>query len=571
MLFILKRTFIGNQLSDGSKIFFSKDKLQEEIDELKKELEQNQDLVKSLMNNLKQEQNSKSEFLANISHDLRTPLSLILGNLELAMEDKNAYCSPSVRTNIESSYKNAKRLVYLSEEINDLNRLEKGSLNLQIEHVQLVPFVTVLSDMFSSSAEFKGIKLTYITTLKSSDCVKIDTRQFEKIYYNLIANAIMHFDQGDTITISTSKCDDKIMLEFADTGFGIAPSYLPHLFDRFHSVTRSESQSRVGLGIGLPLVKELVSLHGGDISVRSELGKGSSFLISLPASKSTMGMMATLTDYIQSQHEMGRTSRRTESSSSIDLTNQEGKKSRILIVDDHPEIRHYIRQILEEKYDVKEAAHGLEGLDHLANQRIDLIVTDLMMPWMDGFELIDSIQNNPEYRRIPMLIVSARISDYDQEKVLTKGINNYLQKPFDEKELILRINNLVSTKSAEESFDTLAIRQNLESSGVEILHKVEGFIMENIEDTNLSVLQLGDAIAASERQVYRLIKKVTGKTPYEYITDVRLQYADYLIRKNKVRCASEAARNVGIKNVTTFNKQYEKRFGTKSFQILGES
>ena len=145
-------------MSDGSKIFFSKDKLQEEIEELKKELEQNQDLVKSLMNNLKQEQNSKSEFLANISHDLRTLLSLILGNLELAMEDKNAYYSPSVRTNIESSYKNAKRLVYLSEEINDLNRLEKGSLNLQIEHVQLVPFVTVLSrHVFIIGRSSKGL------------------------------------------------------------------------------------------------------------------------------------------------------------------------------------------------------------------------------------------------------------------------------------------------------------------------------------------------------------------------------------------------------------------------------
>jgi transcriptional regulator GlxA family with amidase domain len=167
-----------------------------------------------------------------------------------------------------------------------------------------------------------------------------------------------------------------------------------------------------------------------------------------------------------------------------------------------------------------------------------------------------------------LLIVSARITDQDREKALIQGINEFIQKPFDKKELVLRISNLIESKDNRQEFDDIAARQNLEGVGKEILKKIETYIKDNIEDTNLGVLQLGDAIAASERQVYRLIKKVTGKTPYEYITEVRLQYADYLIRKNMVRSASETARSVGIKNVTTFNRQYQKRFGKKPAELL---
>ena len=541
-------------------------RLSEKIQGQKEEIEKDKGMIEEQAEKLKELDAAKSRFFANVSHDLKTPLSLILGNLELVMEDKDSSISPASKKFIETSFKNTKRLVYLTDEINDITRLEEGKIRLKKENVQIVPFLKVLSDMFKSSAEYKGVKLNLSTELNSSVAALIDSRQFEKVFYNLVSNAIRHTQKGDKINIGLYKKEDTVCIEFSDTGEGIHESALPHVFDRFYQSKFNEYRTKEGLGIGLALVKELVELHNGKITVTSEIGVGTNFVVSLPSTQAD-AVFAPVSEFIQAQQETNR-GLENESSSLVDIGDQEAIKPRILIVDDHPEIRYYIRQILEEQYDVQEAAHGLEALDILANRGIDLILTDLMMPWMDGFELIEAIQENDEYRKIPMLIVSARISDNDREKALIKGINNFIQKPFDRKEMILRISNLLEANSTSNPFDDVATRQQLDTAGVEVLKKVEEYIRENIEDTNLGVLQLGDAIAASERQVYRMIKKVTGKTPYEYITDVRIQYADYLIRKNKVRSASDAARSVGIKNVTTFNRQYEKRFGSKPSELL---
>ena len=547
--------------------FISRKRLSIKIQQQNEEIKKDKDVIEAQSEKLKELDDAKSRFFANVSHDLKTPLSLILGNLELVMEDHESSISPASKKFIETSFKNTKRLVYLTDEINDITRLEEGKIKLKKENVQIIPFIKVLSDMFKSSAEYKGVKMNLTTTLTSSEAALIDSRQFEKVFYNLVSNAIRHTQRGDKIVISVYKESETICIDFKDTGEGIHESELPHVFDRFYQSKFNEYRTKEGLGIGLALVKELIELHNGKIEVTSELGRGTSFKVSLPATQSEGIVLAPVSEYIQSQQDTNR-GLENESSSLIDISDSDVVKPRVLLVDDHPEIRYYIRQVLEEKYDVQEATHGLEALDILAIQGIDLILTDLMMPWMDGFELIEAIQENEEYRKIPMLIVSARISDNDREKALIKGINNFIQKPFDKKELALRISNLLEKKTASNPFDEVASRQKLDAVGVEILKKVESFIRENIDDPNLGILQLGDAIAASERQVYRMIKKVTGKTPYEYITDVRIQYADYLIRKNRVRSASEAARSVGIKNVTTFNKQYQKRFGKKPAELL---
>lgn len=547
--------------------YMVKKRLSEKIKGQKEEIEKDKELIEKQAEKLKELDKAKSRFFANVSHDLRTPLSLIIGNLELVMEDRDSSISPASKQSIETSFKNCKRLIYLTDEINDITRLEEGKIKLRRESVQIVPFLKVLSDMFRSSAAFKGVKLYFEADVPSSQAVSIDSRQFEKVYYNLVSNAIRHTKEGDSITVSVLKEGDEIKILFSDTGEGIHESVLPNIFDRFYQSKYNEYRTKEGLGIGLALVKDLIDLHDGKISAESRLGEGTTFTVSLPASSSVEGaIISPVSEYIQSHQEVNKGLEK-QSQASLDMDSNR-EKPRVLIVDDHPEIRYYIRQILEEDYNVQEASHGLEALDVLDSQRIDGIITDLMMPWMDGFELIEAIQSNEEMSKIPMLIVSARITDEDKEKALIQGINNYLQKPFDRKELTLRLANLIENKESESDFKMIATRQNLEPFGEEILKKIEGYIKENIEDTNLNVLQLGDAIAASERQVYRLIKKVTGKTPYEYITDVRMQYADYLIRKGMVRSASEAARSVGIKNVTTFNKQYESRYGTKAASLL---
>jgi signal transduction histidine kinase/DNA-binding response OmpR family regulator len=546
-------------------------RLSNEIQGQKDQMEKDKNIIEQQANKLRELDEAKSRFFANVSHDLRTPLSLILGNLELVMEDKESAISAASKKRIETSFKNSKRLLYLTDEINDITRLEEGKIKLKKENVQIVPYIKVLVDMFRSSAEYKGVTLDFEPIVPSTEVVLIDPRQFEKIFYNLVSNAIRHTKSGDSITIRALRSDGHLHLEFEDTGEGIHPDALPYIFDRFYQSKHNEYNTREGLGIGLALVKDLMELHQGKITLQSTLGKGTTFVLEFESVTASSGLVSPASDYVSLRQSTDR-----------DLTSKTGsrvvtpidrdKRQRILIVDDHPEIRYYIRQLLEEDYDVLEAAHGIEALELLKNQPADLIISDLMMPWMDGFELIEELQQDEDFSKIPILIVSARITDTDKEKALIKGINDYLQKPFEKKELVYRINNLLEMKNnwsnGDNPFAEMASRQKLDHMGQEIIKKLEDYIKDHIDDVNLSVLHLADAVAASERQVYRLIKKVTGLTPHEYIVEVRMQFADYLIRKNKVKSASEAARSVGIRNVTTFNRQYEKKFGVKPAEIL---
>lgn len=542
----------------------------------KDQIEQDRNTIQLQADKLKELDKAKSRFFANVSHDLRSPLSLIIGNLEMITEDEESYLTPSSRKHLDVGFKNSKRLLYLTDEINDITRLEEGKINLRFEQVRVTSYLKMLAELFVSTAEYKGINLKFTSLVSLDALISIDPRQFEKIFYNIVSNAIRHTMKGDKIEIIVRQEADRIVIEFEDTGEGISQESLPHIFDRFYQSTENEYQSREGLGIGLALVKELVELHHGKISVSSELKKGTTFVVSLPTVVSA-GSNATKTieksEFIYEQQRIFRDLEvESKVNLNVDMAISDSSKPNVLLVDDHPEIRYYIRQILEENYRILEAAHGLEAMDLLKEVSIDLIITDLMMPWMDGFELIEAINSNPDFKKIPLLVVSARISGYDKEKVLFQGVNDYLQKPFSKKELVLRIENLLKQKdkyaSENQSVFSTLVNDNYLEVEKGILIKLENVVKSKISDPNLSVYTLTDELAASERQVYRLVKKLTGLTPYEYISEIRMQAADYLIRKNKVKNASEAAKQVGIKNVTTFSKQYEKKFGVKPIDIL---
>ncbi|MEQ8240657.1 MAG: response regulator, partial [Cyclobacteriaceae bacterium] len=538
-----------------------------EIRDQKDEIQKDKDLIEAQSKKLMELDAAKSRFFANVSHDLRTPLSLILGNIDMLKDDGDNFLTPQGKRNLDISIKNCKRLLYLTDEINDLTKLEEGKINLKVEPVRMSSYLKMLSEMFVGTAEYKGVDLSFVDQLTSADSALIDPRQFEKIFYNLVANAIRHTSKGDEITIVISRKLNEIVLEIRDTGEGIAADSLPYVFDRFYQSKNSGYRSREGLGIGLALVKELIDLHNGKIEVFSEVGEGTTFRMSFPATDNISASDATeVLDYIAGRKHLYDEIDREADRAVVSLPKTDKTKQTILLVDDHPEIRYHIRQILEEDYHVVEAAHGLEALELLKLNKVDILISDLMMPYMDGFELIESISNHPSYSKIPILVVSARISERDQEKVLFKGINDYLQKPFQKKELILRINNLLNQREKWESSDEKKLLEVFDKKGItpieeDIIKSVEELIMDKIDDPNLSVLDLCETMAASERQVYRLIKRITHLTPHEYITEVKMKYVDLLIRKNKVKTSTEAAKSIGLKNVTTFTRQYEKRFG----------
>ncbi len=552
-------------------------RLSEEISQQKDQIEEDKNLIERQSEKLKELDAAKSRFFANVSHDLRSPLSLIMGNLEMIGEDEEAYLTSKAKKSLEVAFKNSKRLLYLTDEINDITRLEEGKIRLKLEQVRLNSYLKMLSEMFRSSAEYKGVKLEFRSSLEDHEVFAADPRQFEKIFYNLVSNALRHTRKGESIIISCSRNVEATYISIQDTGDGIPAHSLPHIFDRFYQSKENQFKSKEGLGIGLALVRELVQLHDGEISVSSEMGVGTTFTITLRNESITHlpGYQPEEANYVKDRNEIFRELEIDEKARPNVSIDGEKHESTILLVDDHPEIRYYIRQILEDNYNVIEAAHGIEALDLLEHREVHLIITDLMMPWMDGFELIESINGNERFKKIPLLVVSARISDDTKEKVLYKGVNDFIKKPFQKKELLLRIDNLLEQKTKYGSFPGENVFEELSSkeTGIstleeDIIMKLESVVKESISDPRLSVMQLADALAASERQVYRMVKRLTGLTPHEYITEVRLQYVDYLIRNKKVKNATDAARRVGQNNVTTFNRQYQRRYGVKPSELI---
>lgn len=560
--------------------YHTRKRLNNEIMSQKDQMEQDKNLIEKQSKKLKELDRAKSRFFTNISHDLRSPLSLIIGNLENVIENEDNYISPVSKENLDTSYKNSKRLLYLADEINELTKLEEGKLVLEKEVVDIEMYMKLLVKMFSSAAEYKEIDLQFISEIKKETPLEVDPRHFEKIVYNLISNAIEHTPNNGKVVVSLHRESKNLALEISDTGEGISSQSLPYIFDRYYQSPTNQFRMREGLGIGLALVKELVDLHSGEIKVKSTVSKGTTFLIYLPIkdyltidSQSTPESSVYIKEKNHLWSELLKKNQLAQNHVNLTINNlEEGKSKTILLVDDHPEVREYIKNLLIEYFTILEAGNGQEALEVLKNHEINLVITDLMMPWMDGFELLSAMKDDPSFSRIPALVVSARTNDEDKRKVLFSGINNILYKPFDKRELLLRINNLITFKDhiEQDSIDKLLISNSQTIDDIEkgILEKIDSLIIENINNPSLSVNDLGDVLAASERKVYRMIKKLTGMTPLEYIKEVRWKYLEVLIREKNVKNATEAAKSIGINNVTKFKQQYEKKFGKKIDAVL---
>ncbi|MEO9964804.1 MAG: tetratricopeptide repeat protein [Reichenbachiella sp.] len=523
---------------------------------------------------------AKSRFFANISHDLRSPLSLILGNYEQIKQDDESYLTQEAQDNLDVANKNAQRLLFLTDEINELTKLEEGKISLKLQDVPVNAYVNSLVSMFASAAEFKSIDLSFSSELDNHAAISIDPHQFEKIIFNLITNALKHTHQGDSIIITCRLEDTELLISIRDTGEGIPESSLPYLFDRYYQSPKNKYHVYEGLGIGLSLVKELVEAHSGDISVDSKIDEGTIFTLRMPYMilESDVKDIPQQSDYIISKNKLW--SELWEKTYKSDpLTNlTEGSdtgKSHILLVDDHPEVREFVAKLIGQEYYVTEAENGLMALKVLKNKKIDLVITDLMMPWMDGFELLEKMQENEEWKSIPVLVVSARNSSDDQLQVLTRGINNILQKPFSKEEILLRIRNLLAQKEkwTNDSSNTILVNDKPLISEIEkeLLEKVKKLITEQIDNPDLTVLVLADEMAASERKVYRMIKKLTNLTPHEYIKEIRWHYLENLIKSRSLKNPTEAAKAIGMKNVTNFKKQFHKRFNRSIEEMMAKN
>lgn len=535
-------------------------------------IEADNELIQEQKHKLEELDKAKSRFFANISHDLRSPLTMVRGGIQNALEDKDTYLSQNAENQLKSGLLNSERIIKLSDEIIDLSVLQEGKLNLNTVSVIILEYLKRLVGMFSSAAQAKDITLNFNANISENATVCIDPEQFEKIIYNILSNAIKYTESNGKIEVLLTENSDNLQISIADTGSGISSESLPYIFDRYYQSPSNRYRSREGLGIGLSLVKELVTLHKGTIKVDSESDVGTTFIMHFPLLNTVwnQSIIPEASSKIHRNQNLDQIGGLLESTDSpigeIDFNNGKKEDFKVLIVEDHPEIKNYINHIITSKYHTVLSSNGKEALKVLSNQRIDLVVTDLMMPWMDGFELMEAISQDDQLHKIPVLVLSARTDESDRFKVLNKGVNDFLSKPFNKDELLLRIQNLLKQRENWEKKDHLTLMEDVglqKELKNDIVQKVENYIISRISDPQLSVTDLGRELAASERQVYRLIKKVAGMTPYEFIKEVRYQYAHHLILKNKVSNLSEAAKAIGMSNPSHFKNQYNKRFTNK--------
>ncbi|MEQ9426653.1 MAG: response regulator [Cyclobacteriaceae bacterium] len=504
---------------------------------------------------LKQIDAHKSRFFANISHDLRTPITLIVGYIHQLKADVNSKLSERAARSLERLESNSEKLKSMTDEIKDLILLEEGNLTLHYEKVKVKSFLGTLVNMFSSSAEIGETKLVYKSDCEDDLIIHFDKVKIEQVIYNLISNAFKYTTRGE-IGVYLTCAKDKVLIGVKDSGRGIHKEHIPFVFDRFYQSPDNEYKSREGLGIGLSLVKELIELHGGSIKVESTLGYGTHFMITLPFN------LDKEADHVEnglSKHD-GPLNVKGAFIENPDLP-------RIMIVDDHNEIRQYISEVLTGHYNVIEASNGQDALEKLAKKPVDLIMTDLMMPWLDGFELIEKLEQDESLSDIPVMVVSARNTEKDKNRVLDIGVNDFVSKPFDPTELVKRINNLIQRSDSSNTRDlwknVIADRDLVSNVKSDILKKVNAHIIERISDPTLTVNDIAVLICASERKTYRLFKDLTGQTPLEYIKSIRFDFARELVESGKAKSLHEAAKAIGMNNSTLFAQQYEKKYGVK--------
>ena len=390
---------------------------------------------------------AKTAFFSNISHEFRTPLTLMLGPLEDVLADTSRSLPEDSRQRLEVAYRNSQRLLKLVNNLLDFSRIEAGRAKASYEPTDLAELTADLASSFRSAVERAGIRYT-VDCPPLPEPVFVDRDMWEKIVLNLISNAFKHTFEG-SIRVEQRWCGDHVELTVTDSGVGIQKEQIPHLFERFHRVSGARSRTHEGSGIGLALVRELVVLQGGSVSVGSEFGKGSTFKVSVKTGsghvkewQQTSAQPSVASDgrkrqntYAEEAHELIE-----PKEPAIPLDNYgAGKRSRILLADDNADMRSYVSRLLRPHYNVTEAADGKEAIESALMDPPDLILTDIMMPVVDGYGVLRKVRHDERTRHIPVIFLSARAGNDEAVGGLQEGADDYLVKPFLARELLARI------------------------------------------------------------------------------------------------------------------------------------
>ena len=518
-----------------------------------------------------------SAIYTNITHELLTPLTVISASVDKLRDEE-----PKFAHDYDLMQLNIQRMVRLLQQILETNKSEAGELKLLVAQGDVMKYIRETAECLEPLLSKKRQKFS-VTCIPSSMMGWIDTDKLDKIIYNLLSNAAKYSNEDGEVSlkVETNKTYDHIRIEVSDTGDGIPPEQMKHLFQRFHDGEYRRHKT-VGTGLGLALTRDLVYLHGGTIQCESEVGKGTTFIVTLPISKESF-----LSGQIDEKHKIDMT---IPKNAIIDFhalvpdvnndedTDQEQADEdiyRLLIVEDNVELLMLMRQLLRTSYRVYVAKNGREAIDIIRQKDLDLIISDVMMPEMNGYELTSAVKGDPDYNHLPIILLTAKTQEEDEEEALRVGADEFLTKPFRLVDLKLRIDNIIenrkrirheySQKTAEETRQEVAVPKTQDDA---FLNRAIELVYKNLENDEYDRDSLAADMGASSSTVYNKLRSITGQSISSFIRDIRLKEARRMAEDDPHLRVSDLAYKVGFRDPRYFSTCFKKQFGVQPKEFM---
>jgi len=559
-----------------------------EVRDKNNQLEQQTLQLQEQSEKLKEMDEIKSRFFANISHEFRTPLTLIMSPLEQMLskvQDK------AQKKKYRLMLRNSQQLLTLINQLLDLSRLDSGKLKLQAAKQNIFPLLKDAYSAFRAPCKQKQLTLVFISKIQPMHSLQeeehppiliyFDYDKMEEVIYNLLSNAFKFTPPGGKITLSLSRQQQNICISVQDTGKGIPQHQLENIFDRFYQASDG-AKTVQGTGIGLALVKEIIMLHHGEIEVNSQEGKGTEFVVRLPLGKSHLteeqivsisGTTSqrnregeTIASRIQSENDSNEEQVHTENDNLTTMTDNGyiSEKVTILVVEDHKDMREHIRGFLETEYDILEAVNGKEGIAKAKEIIPDLIISDIMMPEISGYELCRVLKKDIKTSHIPIILLTAKASEKNIIKGLETGADDYVTKPFNSEILLARIQNLIDIRQQMQKKiqrEKMLLPAEIQVSNQDdlFLKEFQSIVEKKLDNEDFNIDALCKELLISRAALFKKIQALTGETPNQFIQSYRLERGAQLLRENYGNI-TEVAMAVGFSSSQYFAKLFKEKF-----------
>lgn len=526
--------------------FYFRSETKKKIAESKKQIAENE------ANRLNELNDLKNRFYTNITHEFRTPLTVIKGMAEQMEGDQES------KTLIQ---RNSKNLLHLVNQLMELSKLESQKMTLHLVQRNIVPYLFYLTESLRSHADSKNIDLSFQAHTEEQ-MMDFDPEKIQHIIINLLANAIKFTQEGGAVQLNTNTTTNQLIVKVIDNGIGIQPEHLPHVFDRFYQADSSTTRRGEGTGIGLALVRELAELMKGSIAVKSDWSKGTEFTLKLPIQQNApvsieMEQDALVATTIATANPI------------ITATKEDhilpDDANRLLIIEDNPDVVTYLKTCLQNDYQIEVAYDGKTGIEKAIETIPDIIISDVMMPEKDGYEVTQTLKNDERTSHIPIIILTAKADDPSRLEGLERGADAYLSKPFHKKELTLRLSKLIELrKKLQARYATFTTIEAAPEKDIQLedafLTKVNDIIENHLDEAGFGVNELSQTIGLSQSQLFRKLKALTGKSTNAYLRSYRLHRAKSLLEQGELN-VSEAAYEVGFNDPLYFSRVFSKEFG----------